>query len=62
MSYKQIVWFFKSEKENKYQISMYICGIEKNTTDEPVCREVETDIENKRVDTKEVRVVGGVDG
>ena len=41
---------------------MDICGIEKNTTDEPVCREVETDIENKRVDTKEVRVVGGVDG
>ena len=28
-----------SQKEkNKYRILMHICGIEKNGTDEPVCR------------------------
>ena len=32
---------------------MHICGIEKNGTDEPVCKaEIETHVENKHMDTK----------
>ena len=32
---------------------MHICGIEKNGTDEPVCKaEIETHVENKHIDTK----------
>ena len=33
---------------------MHICGMQKNGTDEPVCKaeEVETQVENKRMDTK----------
>ena len=32
---------------------MHVCGIQKNGTDEPVCKaEIETDVENKQMDTK----------
>ena len=43
-----------SQKEkNKYHILTHICGIQKNDTDEPVCKaEIDTDVENKRMDTK----------
>ena len=43
-----------SQKEkNKYCILTHICGIKKNATDEPVCKaEIETDVENKHMDTK----------
>ena len=43
-----------SQKEkNKYHILTHICGTQKNGTDEPVCRaEIETDVENKHMDTK----------
>ena len=46
------------KEENKYHILTHICGTQKNGTDEPVCRaEIETDVENKRMDTK-----GGSEG
>ena len=40
-----------SQKEkSKYHI--ILCRIQKNDTDEPICKaEIETDVENKRVDT-----------
>ena len=43
-----------SQKEkNKYCILTHICGTQKNGTDELVCRaEIDTDVENKRMDTK----------
>ena len=43
-----------SQKEkNKYCILTHIYGILKDGTDEPICRAaMETDIENRRVDTK----------
>ena len=43
-----------SQKENnKYCISMHICGIQKNGTDEPVCRtNRDIDVEDKCMDTK----------
>ena len=43
-----------SQKEkNKYNILTHICGIQKNGTDEPVRKaEIETDVENKHMDTK----------
>ena len=43
-----------SQKEkNKCRILMHICGSYKSHMDEPVCRaEVETHVENKRMDTK----------
>ena len=32
---------------------MHICGIQKNGTDDPVCKaEIDTDVENKHMDTK----------
>ena len=50
-----------SQKEkNKYRILMHICGIYKNGTDEPVCKaEIETDVENKRMDIKGGKQGGG---
>ena len=49
-----------SQKEkNKYRILTRTCGTQKYGTDEPVCRaEVETDVENKRMDTKGGKVAG----
>ena len=43
-----------SQKEkNKYRILTHICGMQKNGRDEPICKaEIETDIENKHMDTK----------
>ena len=39
----------KKEK-NKYRILMHICGIQKNGTDEPVCRaEIETEMQRTNV-------------
>ena len=51
-----------SQKEKiKYHILMHICGIQKNGTDEPVCKaEIDTDVENKRMDTKGGSEVGGM--
>ena len=42
-----------SQKEkNKYHILKHICGIQKNGTDQPICRVgIETDIEKRHVDT-----------
>ena len=44
-----------SQKEkNKYRILTHICGIQKDGTDEPVCKaEIEIHVENKYMDTKE---------
>ena len=49
-----------SQKEkNKYRILTHICGIQKNGTDEPVFKaEIDTDVENKRMDTKGGKCVG----
>ena len=43
-----------SQKEkNKYRILMHVCGIQKNGTEEPVCKaEIDTDVENIHMDTK----------
>ena len=43
-----------SQKEkNKYCILMHICGIQKNGVDDLICKaEIETDVENKSMDTK----------
>ena len=45
-----------SQKEkNKYRMLTHIriCGFQKNGTDEPVCKaEIDTDVENKHMDTK----------
>ena len=43
-----------SQKEkSKYHVLMLICGIQKNGTDDLICKaETDTDIENKRMDTK----------
>ena len=51
-----------SQKEkNKYRILTHICGIKKNGTDELICKaETETDVENRRMDTKGGRS-GGMD-
>ena len=53
-----------SQKEvNKYHILTHVCGTQKNGTDEPVCRtEVETDVENKLMDTKGGKPLGCGDG
>ena len=50
-----------SQKEkNKYHILTHICGIQKNGTDEPVCKaEIDTDVENKPMDTKGGKWWGG---
>ena len=51
-----------SQKEkNKYRILTHICGTQKNGTDEPVCRAEtrDTDVENKRMDTKGEKWWGG---
>ena len=41
----------KSEKHHRL---IHICGIQKNSTDDPICKaEIDTDVENKRTDTKE---------
>ena len=43
-----------SQKEkNKYRILMHICGIQKNGTDEVLCKaERDTDVKNKCIDNK----------
>ena len=53
-----------SQKEkNKYHILMHICGIQKNGTDELVCKaEMETRVENKLMDTKGESGGGGRGG
>ena len=43
-------------QKNKYCISTYIHGIEKNGIDELVCKpEIDTDVDNKHIGTKRVR-------
>ena len=55
-----------SQKEkNKYRILTHICGIQKYGTDEPVSlqgRNSDTDVENKRMDTKGGEAWGGGGG
>ena len=43
-----------SQKEkNKYRALMHICGIQKNGIDDHTCKaEIETEVENKCMDTK----------
>ena len=57
------------KEENKYRILMHICGTQKNGTDEPVSSETslslrnrDTDVENKRMDTKGGKRGGGMVG
>ena len=54
MNLEPIIQSEVSQKEkNKYCILTHIYGILKDGTDEPICRAaMETDIENRRVDTK----------
>ena len=42
------------EEKNKYSILTQVCGIQKNGTDEPICRgrNRDTDVENGHVDTE----------
>ena len=43
----------RQKEKNKYRILTHICGIQKNGTEEPICKaEIETEVENKRMDTK----------
>ena len=53
-----------SQKEkNKYLILMYICGAQKNGTDEPVCRAViKTQMQRKSVWTPKGESGGGGSG
>ena len=47
-------------QKDKYHILTHICGIQKNGTDEPVCKaETDTDVENKHMDTKGGKRGGG---
>ena len=49
------------KEKNKYHILTHTCGIQKNGTDEPVYKEeIETYVENKRMDTKGGKWGGGV--
>ena len=48
------------KEKNKYCILMHICGIQKNGTNEPICKaEIEIQIGNKCIDTKGEREGGG---
>lgn len=39
MDIEAVIWSEASQKEkNKGCILMYICGVRKNATDEPICR------------------------
>ena len=53
-----------SQKEkNKYRILTYICGIQKNGTDEPVCKsEIETQMQRTNVWTPRGKNGQGVGG
>ena len=36
------------KEKNKYHVLTHTCGIQRNGTDEPICKaEIETDVENK---------------
>ena len=51
----------RQKEKNKYHILTHICGIQKNVTDEPVCKvEIDTDVENKHMDTKKGKQGWGV--
>ena len=51
MDLETVIWNEVREKQISYNI--FICGLQKNGTDEPICEaEIETDVENKRMDTK----------
>ena len=50
------------KEENKYHILMHICGIQKNGTDEPVCKaEIETQMQRTNIWTPRGES-GGVGG
>ena len=61
MDLESVIQSEVSQKEkNKYRILTHICGIQKNGTDEPMCKaEIETEVQNKCMDTKGVG--GGMD-
>ena len=47
------------KEENKHHILMHICGIQKNGSDELLCKvEIETDVESKCMETKGERGSG----
>ena len=51
------------KEENKYHILMHICGIQKNGTDEPVCKaEIETQMQRTNVWTARKESSGRGDG
>ena len=51
MDLEPIILSEVSQKEkNKYRILMCICGIWKDSTDEPICSNGDTDIENRLMD------------
>ena len=51
------------KKKNKYCILMHICGIQKNGTDEPICKaEIETQRQRTNVWTAREKVGEGWDG
>ena len=54
MDLETVIQSAVSQKEkNKYRILTHICRIQKNGTDEPDSKaEIETDVENKCMDTK----------
>ena len=56
MDLESIIQSEVSQKEkNKYRILTHICGIQKNGTDEPICKaEIKTQTQrtNKHMDTK----------
>ena len=51
-----------SQKEkNKYHILTYICGIQKNGTDEPICKaEIETQTQRTNIWTPREEGEGGI--
>ena len=51
MDLETVIYSELSQKEkNKYRILTHICGIQKNGTDEPVCKaEIETQMERTNV-------------
>ena len=54
MDLETVIQSEASQKEkNKYCILTQICGIQKNSTDEPICKaEIGTQMQNKHMDTK----------
>ena len=53
----------RQNEKHKYHILMHICGIQKNGTDEPVCKaEIETQMQEKNIWTPRGESGGGDGG